>query len=287
MWLEKIIENIRPDHRLIMVALLDTQLPLELYTHDPKVRVLPVPLPDKSDRSAYLCHRLGSGYPHRELAADLTDGLYLHDLDAIVRELHDRTDADSRGQTVFFTETVVIFTSNIGARALDSRGNPIAEQSALDRLLTANATEDERQQRVREHFRSVLENFFLYEIARPELLNRIGNNIIPFNYIHSVEVQKNIILSHLRRIADEFADKYRRQNHHLHFNDEVVDWLVNRYGTHIGRFGGRGITNAINDEVMLPLAREVLRAEHENASNRQFHLEQSKPNGGIEITVAS
>jgi len=84
---------------------------------------------------------------------------------------------------------VIVFTSNIGARALDSRGNPIAEQSTLDKLLTTNATDNERQQRLREHFRSAVENFFLYEIARPELLNRIGNNIIPFNYIHSAQIQ--------------------------------------------------------------------------------------------------
>lgn len=460
--LEKIIENITPNHRLIMVALQDTQLPLELYTHAPKVRVLPIPVPDKTDRLAYLSHKLGATYAHRELAADLTDGLYLHDLDAIARELHGRTDADSRevrrlvnryrigeqedhwgsldieklaqgedwftrqegvkgqkeaiervidmlvlaragltgmaggtaakpkgvlffagptgigktfvakklakflfsteeafvrfdmsefkeehtvskligsppgyvgyergglltnavrekpfavllfdeiekanpkildiflqlldegrltdsrGQTVFFTETVIIFTSNIGARALDSRGNPIAEQSTLDQLLATEATDNDRQQRLREHFRGAVENFFLYEIARPELLNRIGNNIIPFNYIHSVDVQKDIIRSHLQRIAGEFADKYRRQNHRLQVGDDVVDRLVARYGARISRFGGRGITNAINDEVMLPLARAVLEAEYENASDRRFSPEIVGPGGGLEIKV--
>ncbi|MGH6907986.1 MAG: hypothetical protein ACREDX_09045, partial [Aestuariivirga sp.] len=114
-----------------------------------------------------------------------------------------------------------------------------------------------------------------------------GNNIIPFNYIHSVEVQKDIILSHLQRISEEFADKYRRQNHGLHFNDQVVDWLVQRYRARISRFGGRGITNAINDEVMLPLAREVLRAEYENASNWQFRLEISGRSGAIEVKATS
>jgi ATP-dependent Clp protease ATP-binding subunit ClpA len=462
--LEKIIENITPNHRLIMVALQDTQLPLELYTHAPKVRVLPIPLPDKTDRLAYLSHRLGANYTHRELAADLTDGLYLHDLDAIARELKDHVEADSRevrrlvnryrigeqedhwaslsitrlaqgedwftnqegvkgqqeaiervldilvlaragltgmaggtaakpkgvlffagptgvgktfvakklakflfsteeafirfdmsefkeehtvskligsppgyvgyerggmltnavrekpfavllfdeiekanpkifdiflqlldegrltdsrGQTVFFTETMIIFTSNIGARALDSRGNPIAEQSTLDRLLAVEATDNEQQQRLREHFRRAVENFFLYEIARPELLNRIGNNIIPFNYIHGVQVQQNIIRSHLQRIAGEFADKYRRQNYRVQVSDGVVDLLVARYGARISRFGGRGITNAINDEVMLPLARAVLEAEYENVANRQFHLELSGPDGTIEVKVTA
>lgn len=462
--LEKIIENITPNHRLIMVALQDTQLPLELYTHAPKVRVLPIPAPDKADRLAYLSHKLGATYVHRELAADLTDGLYLLDLDAIARELHDQTDTDSRevrrlinryrigeqedywaslsitklnqgedwftnqegvkgqkeaiervidmlvlaragltgmaggtaakpkgvlffagptgvgktfvakklakflfsteeafirfdmsefkeehtvskligsppgyvgyesggmltnavrekpfavllfdeiekanpkifdiflqlldegrltdsrGQTVFFTETVIIFTSNIGARALDSRGNPIAEQSTLDRLLAAKMTDQERQQRLRDHFRGAVETFFLYEIARPELLNRIGNNIIPFNYIHGSQVQRNIIRSHLQRIADEFADKYRRPNYRVRISDDVVDQLVARYGERISRFGGRGITNAINDEVMLPLARAVLEAEYENASNRLFHLDVSGQDGGIAVKVTS
>lgn len=458
--LEKLIENITPGHRLIMVALQDTQLPLELYTHSPKVRVLPIPSPDKADRLGYLHHRLGPDYAHAELTADLTDGLYLHDLDTIARALQQQTDADSRevrrlvnrcrigeqedhwgslsitrlaaaerwfadeagvkgqqeaiervvdmlvlaragltgmaggtaakpkgvlffagptgvgktfvakklaqflfsteeafirfdmsefkeehtvskligsppgyvgsergglltnavrerpfavllfdeiekanpkildiflqlldegrltdsrGQTVFFTETAVVFTSNIGARALDSQGHPTAEQATLERLLAAEATDDERQERLREHFRDAVERYFLYEIARPELLNRIGNNIIPFNYIHRIEVQKEIVASHLHRITDEFADKYRRQGHRVELAADLVDLVVERYGERIRRFGGRGIANAINDEIMLPLARAVLRAENENAQNRRFRLEPTGADGRIKV----
>jgi len=91
----------------------------------------------------------------------------------------------------------------------------------------------------------------------------------------------------LKRIAGEFADKYRRQNYQVQVSDEVVDLLVQCYGERISRFGGRGITNAINDEIMLPLARAVLEAEYENAANRQFHLELSGRDGGIEVKVTA
>ncbi|MCP4696777.1 MAG: ATP-dependent Clp protease ATP-binding subunit [Gammaproteobacteria bacterium] len=351
--LEKIIENIRPNHRLLMVALQDTMIPLELYTHAPKVRVLPIPPPEKHDRTAYFKHRLGQTYPHIELAANLTDGLFLHDLDAIAAALGTQSNAqevrriinryrigeqtdhwgslsikklanallwfketegvngqdeairkvidmltiaraglsgmaggtaakpkgvlffagptgvgktfvakklakflfsteetfirfdmsefkedhtvskligsppgyvgsdrggmltnavrekpfsvllfdeiekastkildiflqilddgrltDSRGQTVFFTETVIIFTSNIGTRTADSRGCTISERDDLERIME---DADEARGAIREHFIRTVERFFMYEISRPELLNRIGSSIVPFN----------------------------------------------------------------------------------------------------------
>ena len=64
LWLEKIIENITPNHRLILVALQDTMVPLELYTNSPKTVVLPIPAPDRENRLAYLKHRLGDRHPH-------------------------------------------------------------------------------------------------------------------------------------------------------------------------------------------------------------------------------
>ncbi|HEC84627.1 MAG TPA: ATP-dependent Clp protease ATP-binding subunit, partial [Thioploca sp.] len=88
LWLEKLIENITPNHRLVLVALQDTMIPLELYINAPKVRVLPIPLPDKHDRLAYFSYRLEKNElqaEELELAVDFTDGLFLHDLDAIIK----------------------------------------------------------------------------------------------------------------------------------------------------------------------------------------------------------
>ncbi|MCS6860696.1 MAG: hypothetical protein NZT92_10300 [Abditibacteriales bacterium] len=80
LWLEKTVENITPNHRLVLVALQDTMAPIELYTQSPKCRVLPIPSPDKEDRERYPRYCLGE-HEHLDLIANLTDGLYLRELD--------------------------------------------------------------------------------------------------------------------------------------------------------------------------------------------------------------
>jgi len=452
--LEKVIENVSPNHRLVLVALQDTMVPIEIYTNSPKTVVLPIPNPEKTDRSSYLKCRLGKELPHLGLIADLTEGLFLRDLDNIVMAASDWVDlgtrdvrrlvnkyrigeqedrwgtlnidrldtaqrwfvesggvkgqdeaiqkvvdtlciarsglsgvasgavskpkgvlffagptgvgktftakklaeflfgteeaflrfdmsefkeehtiskligsrpgyvgferggmltnavrerpfsvilfdevekahpkimdtflqildegrlTDSRGQTVFFTETVIIFTSNLGTRTTDSRGLAATERITLDEIIDdENISYSEKKERVREHFSKAVEDFFMFEISRPELLNRIGNNIVPFNYIHTPEVQMEIVSSHLRRIKEDFQDRHRSSGHDLDFDDRFSSWLVQKHGERINIFGGRGITNAIDDEVMGPLARAVLKAEHEGQEQVKFRIRITK-----------
>lgn len=455
--LEKIIENITPNNRLVLVSLQDSMIPVELYTNSPKTTVISIPVPDTSDRRAYLAHRLGDQHRYLDLIANLTEGLFLLDLYNIAKILErdtpgdmeirrkvnryrvgeqqdywsqlsiERLDkavewfegeggvkgqrealrkvvdmlslaraglsglasgtitkpkgvlffagptgvgktfmakklagflfyteaflpfdmsefkeehtvskligsppgyvgyergglltnavrekpfsvilfdevekahpkildiflqlldegrlTDSRGQTIFFTETVIIFTSNLGARARDSRGNVAKEQKDLDKILGDSQLDDEeKKRRVREHFKEAVERFFMTEISRPELLNRIGSNIVPFNYIHTQEIQVEIAKSHLRRISEEFADRHRAAGYQLEFDSTPVsEWLVQKYGSRIGKFGGRGITNAIEDETMIPLAWAVLQAEHYKRQDIKFRIRLS-PDGKI------
>jgi ATP-dependent Clp protease ATP-binding subunit ClpA len=438
LWLEKAIENIQPNHRLILVALQDSFVPVELYLHAPNCRILPVPMPDKLDRLSYVQHRLGNKLQeYHELLADLTDGLFLRDVERIVREvsrsesaslnevrrmvnkyrigeqedywealnieklnsamtwfekeegvkgqkepirrlvqmlclaraglsgiasgarakpkgvlffagptgvgktylakklakflfssedaflrfdmseykeehtvskligsppgyvgyerggvltnavrerpfcvilfdeiekahprimdiflqiLDDGRLMDSRGQTVFFTESIIIFTSNLGTRTTDSLGRSIDEREQLETILgDQTLSDEERQRRVREHFVQCVEHFFMYEISRPELLNRIGHNIVPFNYIHSEDVQREIVSSHLQRIKQDFEEQYKKRGYSLEWQSDVVDWLVKKHSERIALFGGRGITNAIEQEIVVPLSIAVLK----------------------------
>lgn len=462
LWMEKVIENITLNHRLILVALQDTMVPVELYINSPKTCILSIPIPTKFDRLAYLKHCLGEHHEHLELIADLTDGLFLRDLDNIANEiknfsklstrevrrlvnkykigeqedywgqlsieklnnalrwfveeegvkgqeeaiskvidvlclaraglsglasdtsskpkgvlffagltgvgktlvakklakflfgteeaflrfdmsefkeehtvskfigsppgyvgyekggmltnavrekpfsvilfdevekahpkimdiflqiLDDGRLTDSRGQTVFFTETVIIFTSNIGTRTTDSRGNPIDERKELEKIINnPNLEYEEKKKKIREHFIRAVEHFFIFEISRPELLNRIGNNIVPFNYIHTPEVQLQIIQTHLKRIKDEFEDKYRMVSYKVEFDESIAQWLVEKYGEQMTMYGGRGITNAIESEIMIPLAKAILRAEHNNEQNLKFLVTVSEQ--GIKVVFS-
>jgi energy-coupling factor transporter ATP-binding protein EcfA2 len=478
--LEKLIENITPNNRLILVALQDGMVPVELYTNSPKTCLNLVPMPDKVTRRAYLRHRLGTGYEHLELAADLTEGLYLRDLDNIVKALQENKEAssreirkainkyrlgeqedywgtldiekldsavlwftegrqekgrdggvrrvgggvkgqddavrrvidvltlaraglsgmasgtlskpkgvlffagptgvgktflakklaeflfgteeafirfdmsefkeehtvskllgsppgfvgyeqggmltnavrqrpfsvvlfdeiekahpkimdiflqildegrltDSRGQTVFFTETVIIFTSNIGTRTQDSQGRDIRakERDNIDAILRdGRIATAERMQKVSQHFQKAVESFFMLEISRPELLNRIGSNIIPFNYIDIPEMQEKIVESHFGRIKEDFDDRFRtRGGHKLELDGSAVKYLVQKHRDRISEFGGRAITNSIEDEILKALSIEILRAEFEHSRGITFRVEARE--GKIAVTVSS
>ena len=99
-------------------------------------------------------------------------------MDIFLQLLDDGRITDSRGQTIFFTECVIIFTSNLGTRAMDTRGARVGEKEALDRVLSEAHDENVRAQQVRAHFTKAVQDYFMYEISRPELLNRIksGNS---------------------------------------------------------------------------------------------------------------
>ncbi|MCS7254565.1 MAG: AAA family ATPase [Armatimonadota bacterium] len=151
-------------------------------------------------------------------------------MDIFLQILDDRRLTDSRGQTVFFTETVIIFTSNIGTRTTDSRGAPIREREELEAIINdVNLDHEGKKWRIRKHFTRAVEHFFIFKISHPELLNRIGNK-------------------------------------------SVSRWLAERYGEQMTMFGDRGITNAIENGVMIPLVKAVLRAEHNGERGIRFLL---------------
>ncbi len=189
-------------------------------------------------------------------------------MDIFLQILDDGRLTDSRGQTVFFTESVIIFTSNIGTRTNDSRGHQINERAILEQILNDEKDPTQQAKKVREHFIKAVQEFFMYEISRPELLNRIGSHIIAFNYIYSEDAKRNIIESKLKEIAENFKDKFSNLGYRLKFADGVKDYFFNKHSSSIEKFGGRGLVNAIDDETGYILADQLLLAE----KNTETHI---------------
>jgi ATP-dependent Clp protease ATP-binding subunit ClpB len=191
---------------------------------------------------------------------------------------------DSRGQTVFFSETVIVFTSNIGTRTQDNIGKSILdkERDKIDLILKDQSqTPETRRELIHQHFSGAVRDFFMFEISRPELLNRIGDNIIPFNYIDNSEMQGKIIQSHLARIKRDFEDKFISSGYKLELSDSLRNYFITKYSKVISNFGGRAITNAIEDEIMKPLAKSLLRAEFNGSKNMTFKVKDE--NGKIAV----
>ena len=151
-------------------------------------------------------------------------------LDIFLQILEDGRLTDSKGDTVYFSDTIIVFTSNLGANEV---------QASSDKETVAK------------EFIRIVKNYFDNELKRPELLGRIGyNNIVPFNFIMDREFQYKIAKSKLKPIIKGIEEKY---NLYLEFEKEmeVIDYILKTVDI---MKGGRDILNSINDRLLDPLA---------------------------------
>ena len=147
-------------------------------------------------------------------------------LDIFLQILEDGRLTDSKGETVYFSDTIIIFTSNLGANEV---------QASSDK------------EGVAKEFIKIVKNYFDNELKRPELLGRIGyNNIVPFNFIQDREFQYKICKSKMRPIIRGIEEKYKLE---LEFEKEMeaIDYILK--GVDSSK-GGRDILNAINDRLL-------------------------------------
>jgi len=142
-------------------------------------------------------------------------------LDVFLQILDDGRLTDSRGQTVFFGQTALIFTTNVGARNLSY------ERPVLDRLIAEWENDPETCKReVRLHFRHCVDKFFSDEVGRPELLNRLRAGIVPFNPILEDEVRIAIAEKSLTIMEDQFAHRHREQGLRLEIAGNLASLIL-------------------------------------------------------------
>lgn len=149
-------------------------------------------------------------------------------LDIFLQILEDGRLTDSKGETVYFSESVIIFTSNLGASEVSAEAeNPANE------------------------FIEKVKDYFNKELKRPELLGRIGySNIVPFNFIKDDEFRLKIAQSKLKPIKKGIEEKYHMN---LTFDNEL-DFINYVIGDADKSKGGRDILNALNDKLLDDLA---------------------------------
>ena len=157
-------------------------------------------------------------------------------LDKFLQILEDGRLTDGRGQTVHFSETVIIFTSNIGA-------------SDADASKTYNDT--------KAHFMNAVQGHFNDTLGRPELLNRFGDNIIVFDFITDPSIRIKIMDAKLSGIRQHLLENF---NLHLEIDDLHVQGLVGK--GKVGH-GGRGLINIIEQEIVNPMSLFIFERLHQ------------------------
>ncbi|AHI54121.1 ATPase AAA-2 domain-containing protein [Spiroplasma sabaudiense Ar-1343] len=149
--------------------------------------------------------------------------------DKFLQILEDGRLTDNTGQTVSFTDSIIIFTSNLGSAQVSASSQP---------------------EQVAKQFLKFVENFFTNELGRPELLGRFGNNIIPFNFITNPEIKSKIIRQKLHPIQIAVYEKFGVQLH-VDINSELIATILSEANE---QRGGRDILNALETKFVDPLS---------------------------------
>lgn len=163
-------------------------------------------------------------------------------LDKFLQILEDGRMTDGQGRTVYFSETVIIFTSNLGIYKRDQSGHRVLNVSATDSY-----------EAVEEKVRTAVQDYFKLELGRPEILNRIGENIVVFDFIRE-EAARQILEKQLKNIISKLHNENRVE---LTIQEEVVELLREKAFGNLDN-GGRGVGNVVEEILLNPLASYML-----------------------------
>jgi hypothetical protein len=179
-------------------------------------------------------------------------------LDKFLQILEDGRLTDGRGETVFFSEAVIIFTSNLGMFEEKERfvaGEPGRQAVVRERVPVFNPKSPPPYDQLKEKVRKAIEDHFRFKLERPELLNRIGDNIVVFDFIQPPVA---------RQIFDKMLDNVIarvREEHYVTLDipvsirETLLEWCTDDLS-----FGGRGIGNRLETTFINPLARALFGA---------------------------
>ncbi|HOO56458.1 MAG TPA: AAA family ATPase [bacterium] len=179
--------------------------------------------------------------PHSILLFDEIEKAHPRVLDKFLQILEDGRLTDGRGQTVYFNQSAIIFTSNIGATKLVNSGNSI---------------QDMNRSKVHKFFKDSVKSWFFDEepkgINRAELYNRLGDNIIPFDILRP-EYVKPIAEKFINQLAVAAVERFQLSI----AIDESVYQNITQQMQENGNLllGGRRIKTMLQDAVVNPFNR--------------------------------
>lgn len=203
-------------------------------------------------------------------------------LDKFLQILDDGRLTDGQGDTVFFTESIIVFTSNLGIyesveERTDAGAVRVQRRLAVD---PDSMTSSEIEAKVR----SAIEDYFTLELGRPELLNRIGDNIVVFDFI-SAEVAVRILEQMVNNVAARVEKEYTVD---VRFSTTSLDVLAAACLTpEVLALGGRGIGARLETALVNPLARELFTRPPSRGEQAVIDVRRGAEEGPCMITMSS
>lgn len=157
----------------------------------------------------------------------------------LLQILEDGRLTDSQGRTVDFKNTVIIMTSNVGARLITEK------QSSLGFNSENEKAEESEKKDIKELVTGELRKVF-----RPEFLNRV-DDIIVFNKLNKDEI-KQIAVKMLKTLENRLD----KMNIKISFTDNAVSEIADKGFDE--NYGARPLRRAIQNEIEDPLSEQML-----------------------------
>jgi hypothetical protein len=172
-------------------------------------------------------------------------------LDKFLQILDDGVLTSGRGDRVYFSEAFIVFTSNLGIYRFDGDGTRVP-----------NVSSDDAFSDVQAKVRAEIERYFKTVLNRPEILNRIGDNIVVFDFIRP-SIADQIFAAMVDNVLGDIASQ-----------QDIVVTIDPASRDHLGTIclsdlsnGGRGIRNKIEANLVNPLARALFDADAKPGSH--------------------
>ena len=174
----------------------------------------------------------------------------------LLQILDDGRITDSQGRTVDFKNTVIVMTSNIGAKALTAAGAKLGFN-----------TEEHRDPDAEQAFARAKETVMaeLRQTFRPEFLNRI-DDIIVFRALTQADIQEVA-----RRMLRTVSARMETMGIHLDASDEAVAELAKEGFD--PKYGARPLRRAIQSKVEDAVAEKMLDGTLQNGDTARLTVE--------------
>ncbi|MAD96046.1 MAG: Clp protease ClpC [Flavobacteriaceae bacterium] len=180
----------------------------------------------------------------------------------LLQILDDGYITDSLGRKIDFRNTIIIMTSNIGARQLKDFGSGVGFGTAAK---TAQADE---------HAKSVIESALKKSFA-PEFLNRI-DDVIVFNALEREDIHA-IIDIELSKLLGRISDL----GYTLILSDKAKDFIANKGFDK--KYGARPLKRAIQKYIEDALAEEIVNSKLAEGDSIHMELDEEKNELVIDI----
>lgn len=200
--------------------------------------------------------------PYSVILLDEVEKAHPDVFNMLLQVLDDGFLTDSLGRKIDFRNTIIIMTSNIGARQLKDFGQGVGFGTAAKK-----SQEDSHQ-------KGVIENALKKAFA-PEFLNRI-DDVIVFNALEREDIHK-IIDIELAKLFKRIKDI----GYHLNLTDEAKDYIAEKGFDK--QYGARPLKRAIQKYIEDALAEEIVNSKLKEGDSIYIDLDKKTEELTIKI----